>query len=92
VARAAVSPGGEIGAGLCVLLGVARGDTAVDAERLGLANEPNVEPVEQCLDLLGEVPGHDRHAIDPRSAQLVQQGDDHGPTVDRQHGLCVALG
>jgi D-tyrosyl-tRNA(Tyr) deacylase len=34
VARAAVSPGGEIGAGLCVLLGVARGDTAVDAERL----------------------------------------------------------
>jgi D-tyrosyl-tRNA(Tyr) deacylase len=34
VARAAVSPGAEIGAGLCVLLGVARGDTAVDAERL----------------------------------------------------------
>ncbi len=40
MARAAVSPGGEIGAGLCVLLGVARGDTAVDAERLAakLAN------------------------------------------------------
>ncbi len=34
MARAAVSPGAEIGAGLCVLLGVARGDTAVDAERL----------------------------------------------------------
>ena len=35
-----VSPGGEIGAGLCVLLGVARGDTAADAERLAakLAN------------------------------------------------------
>ena len=32
--RAAVSPGGEIDAGLCVLLGVARGDTAADAERL----------------------------------------------------------
>lgn len=34
VARARVSPGGEIGAGFCVLLGVARGDTAADAERL----------------------------------------------------------
>jgi D-aminoacyl-tRNA deacylase len=29
-----VTPGGEIGAGLCVLLGVARGDTAAAAERL----------------------------------------------------------
>jgi D-tyrosyl-tRNA(Tyr) deacylase len=29
-----VSPGGAIGPGLCVLLGVARGDTAADAERL----------------------------------------------------------
>jgi D-tyrosyl-tRNA(Tyr) deacylase len=35
VTRARVTPGGEIGAGLCVLLGVARGDTAADAERLG---------------------------------------------------------
>jgi D-aminoacyl-tRNA deacylase len=34
VARVRVSPGGEIGAGLCVLLGVARGDTAAVAERL----------------------------------------------------------
>src|SRR5204862_3392157 len=34
VARASVSPGGEIGAGLCVMLGVARGDTTADAERL----------------------------------------------------------
>ena len=34
VTRARVNPGGEIGAGLCVLLGVARGDTAADAERL----------------------------------------------------------
>jgi D-aminoacyl-tRNA deacylase len=34
VGRASVSPGGEIGAGLCVLLGVARRDTAADAERL----------------------------------------------------------
>jgi D-tyrosyl-tRNA(Tyr) deacylase len=35
VTPARVTPGGEIGAGLCVLLGVARGDTAADAERLG---------------------------------------------------------
>ena len=34
VSRAKVTPGGEIGPGLCVLLGVARGDTAADAERL----------------------------------------------------------
>ena len=32
--RARASPGGEIGPGLCVLLGIARGDTAGDAERL----------------------------------------------------------
>jgi D-tyrosyl-tRNA(Tyr) deacylase len=34
VARAAVTPGGSIGAGLCVLLGVADGDTEADAEEL----------------------------------------------------------
>ena len=34
MSRASASPGSEIGAGLCVLLGVARGDTAADAERL----------------------------------------------------------
>ena len=34
VSRARVTPGGEIGPGLCVLLGVARGDTAAEAERL----------------------------------------------------------
>jgi D-aminoacyl-tRNA deacylase len=34
VARARSTPGGEIGAGLCVLLGVADGDTHDDAERL----------------------------------------------------------
>jgi D-aminoacyl-tRNA deacylase len=34
VSRASASPGAEIGVGLCVLLGVARGDTAADAERL----------------------------------------------------------
>ncbi len=34
VARAGSSPGGSIGAGLCVLLGVAEGDDGVVAERL----------------------------------------------------------
>jgi D-tyrosyl-tRNA(Tyr) deacylase len=35
VARARVTPGGEIGPGLCVLLGVARGDGEDGAARLG---------------------------------------------------------
>jgi D-tyrosyl-tRNA(Tyr) deacylase len=34
VSSARVTPGGEIGSGLCVLLGVADGDTAADIERL----------------------------------------------------------
>jgi D-aminoacyl-tRNA deacylase len=34
VSSARVTPGGEIGPGLCVLLGVAEGDTAPDVERL----------------------------------------------------------
>jgi D-aminoacyl-tRNA deacylase len=34
VSRARVTPGGEIGPGICVLLGVARGDAAEDAARL----------------------------------------------------------
>jgi D-aminoacyl-tRNA deacylase len=34
VSRARVTPGGEIGAGLCVLLGVADGDDATQAQRL----------------------------------------------------------
>ncbi len=34
VSSARVTPGGEIGSGLCVLLGVAEDDTASDAERL----------------------------------------------------------
>jgi len=34
VSSARVTPGGEIGSGLCVLLGVAEGDTASDVERL----------------------------------------------------------
>jgi len=34
VSRARVTPGGEIGVGMCVLLGVAAGDDATQAERL----------------------------------------------------------
>jgi D-aminoacyl-tRNA deacylase len=34
VSRASVTPGGAIGAGLCILLGVAAGDTEADAVRL----------------------------------------------------------
>jgi D-tyrosyl-tRNA(Tyr) deacylase len=34
VSRARSTPGGEIGPGLCVLLGVAEGDTREDTERL----------------------------------------------------------
>ena len=34
VSSARVTPGGSIGAGVCVLLGVADGDTAAEAERL----------------------------------------------------------
>ena len=34
MSRAAVTPGGEIGRGVCVLLGVARTDTAASAARL----------------------------------------------------------
>jgi D-aminoacyl-tRNA deacylase len=34
VTQAKVTPGGEIGCGLCILLGVARGDTAADAAAL----------------------------------------------------------
>jgi D-tyrosyl-tRNA(Tyr) deacylase len=33
VARASVTPGGSIGAGLCVLLGIADGDTEADVAR-----------------------------------------------------------
>ncbi len=34
VSRAAARPGGSIGAGLCILLGIAAGDTEEDARRL----------------------------------------------------------
>ena len=64
------------------------------AERLGLAHEPQLErePVEQPLDLLGQMSGHHRHASESRGTQLLQQRHDHRPPVDRQHRLGVALG
>src|SRR6478736_6261732 len=34
VSRASATPGGSIGAGLCVLVGIAEGDEAADARRL----------------------------------------------------------
>jgi D-aminoacyl-tRNA deacylase len=64
VARAAVSPGGEIGAGLCVLLGVARGDTTADAERLA-AKVANLRIFEN------EEGKFDRSLIDVGGAALV---------------------
>ncbi len=64
MARAAVSPGGEIGAGLCVLLGVARGDTTADAERLA-AKVANLRIFEN------EEGKFDRSLIDVGGAALV---------------------
>ena len=62
--RASVSPGGEIGAGLCVLLGVARGDTAADAERLA-AKVANLRIFEN------EEGKFDRSLLDVSGAALV---------------------
>ncbi len=62
--RASVSPGGEIGAGLCVLLGVARGDTAADAERLA-ARVANLRIFEN------EEGKFDRSLLDVSGAALV---------------------
>ena len=62
--RASVSPGGEIGAGLCVLLGVARGDSAADAERLA-AKVANLRIFEN------EEGKFDRSLLDVSGAALV---------------------
>ena len=52
VARASVTPGGSIGPGLCILLGVAEGDDADDAERLAakIANHRICENAEGRFD------------------------------------------
>ena len=63
-------------------------------ERLRLAYEVKLgrEAGEQALDLLGEVTGDDRDALDSRVAELVQDADDHRAAVDRQYRLRVARG
>lgn len=64
VARASVTPGGSIGPGLCILLGVAEGDDADDAERLAakIANLRIFENAEGRFD---------RSLLDTRGAALV---------------------
>ena len=47
---------------------------------------------EQAFHLLGEMPGHDGHAIAAGSAQLAQHGRDDRQSVDRQDRLRPALG
>jgi D-tyrosyl-tRNA(Tyr) deacylase len=64
VTRASVSPGGEIGPGLCVLLGVAQGDSAADAERLA-AKVANLRILENADGRF------DRSLLDTARAALV---------------------
>ena len=64
MSRASVSPGGEIGAGRCVLLGVARGDTVADAEQLA-GKVANLRIFEN------ENGRFDRSVIETRGAVLV---------------------
>jgi D-tyrosyl-tRNA(Tyr) deacylase len=64
VSRAAVSPGGAIGAGLCVLLGVAEGDTPADAD--GLARK-----VARLRIFQNEEGKFDRSLLDTGGAALV---------------------
>ncbi len=64
VARARVTPGGEIGPGLVVLLGVARGDTIADADRLA-GKVANLRIFENALGKF------DRSLLDARGAALV---------------------
>jgi D-aminoacyl-tRNA deacylase len=64
VLRARVTPGGGIGAGLCVLLGVARGDGAAEAERLA----GKVARLRVFADDDGRF---DRSLLDTRGAALV---------------------
>jgi D-tyrosyl-tRNA(Tyr) deacylase len=64
VSRASASPGGEIGAGLCVLVGVAQGDSAADAERLA-AKVANLRIFENADGKL------DRSLLDAARAALV---------------------
>jgi D-tyrosyl-tRNA(Tyr) deacylase len=64
VARASVTPGGAIGPGLCVLLGVAAGDDAAVAQRLA-------ERVARLRIFENDDGRFDRSLLDTRGAALV---------------------
>ena len=64
VSRASSTPGGSIGPGLCVLLGVAEGDEAADAERLA-------EKVARLRIFENEEGKFDRSLLDTGGAALV---------------------
>jgi D-tyrosyl-tRNA(Tyr) deacylase len=64
VARARSTPGGEIGMGLCVLLGVAEGDEAATADRLA-------EKVAKLRIFPDEDGKFDRSVVDAGGAALV---------------------
>jgi len=64
VARARSTPGGEIEAGLCILLGVAVGDSAADADRLAAK-------VARLRIFGGEDGRFDRSLLDTGGAALV---------------------
>jgi len=64
VARARSTPGGSIGAGLCILLGVAEGDDAAAAERLA-------EKIAKLRIFEGDDGRFDRALLDTGGAALV---------------------
>ncbi len=64
VSRATVTPGGSIGAGVCILLGVAAGDTQADARRLA-------DKVAKLRIFENEAGKFDRSLLDTGGAALV---------------------
>ena len=64
VSRASSTPGGSIGPGLCVLLGIAEGDEAADVERLA-------EKIARLRIFENEEGKFDRSLLDTRGAALV---------------------
>jgi D-tyrosyl-tRNA(Tyr) deacylase len=64
VARASVTPGGSIGAGLCVLLGIADGDTEPDVVRMA-------EKIARLRIFANDDGKFDRSLLDTGGAALV---------------------
>jgi D-tyrosyl-tRNA(Tyr) deacylase len=64
VARASVTPGGAIGAGLCILLGIAEGDSEADVVRLA-------EKVARLRIFANEDGKFDRSLLDTGGGALV---------------------